>query len=575
LPVCAWRNRAWCVAVGRSADVTAVQSQTPHLPGRVAVGGRSGNERRLEDHAGSALRRTRRAYGSVRGVAGLLPVPPDDQEKYSYVARHLWVLVCGSLVSFGCLTVSQLGLMRSTPWLWALAPFLLFTVLYYVVSLSVSTFGRDFDVRAHRDLCSAWRPAVSPTVDVFLPVCGEPLEVVRNTWTHVARMAQYYQGVVTAYVLDDAGDPAIAAMAAEFGFLYGRRPNRGWLKKSGNLQYGFHRSFGEYVLILDADFAPRPDLLDELLPYMESDRRIAIVQSPQYFRVLNQQNWVERGAGAVQELFYRAVQVSRQRWDGAICVGSCAVYRRAALMENGGPTLIEHSEDVHTGFDLRRLGWDLRYVPIALSTGLCPDTVSAFQTQQYRWCAGSLSLLGSKRFWKTKLRLRTRLCYLSGFLYYIHTGLFTFVGPLIPIALLLGMPWTLRLENTKLIMPSVIYTVLLFPMWHKCPYRLEAWATRMMYGWAHAFAIWDGLRRRRMEWQPTGSSARQRNTQTRRFWIGITLWGGATAVVWVGAALWRMMTMYPPDYALVLSAGLFYATVVGRILLQPRKEKAA
>jgi cellulose synthase (UDP-forming) len=562
----------YSVDMRRSADVTAVQSQTSQLPGRVAVGQGSHYERVAEGRTGSTLRRTAGARGSAAGIAGLLPVPPDDQEKYSYVARHLWVLICGSVVSFGCLTVSQLVLMRSTTWLWALAPFLLFTVLYYVVSVLVNASGRDFDVRAHRQLCSSWRPAVYPTVDVFLPVCGEPLGVLRNTWAHVARMARYYRGVVTPYVLDDAGDPAVAAMAAEFGFLCGRRPNRGWLKKAGNLQYGFDRSFGEYLLILDADFAPRPDLLDELIPYLENDRRLAIVQSPQYFRVLHQQNWIERGAGAVQELFYRAIQVSRQCRDGAICVGSCAVYRRAALMENGGPTLIEHSEDVHTGFDLRRLGWDLRYVPLALSTGLCPDTVSAFQTQQYRWCAGSLSLLGSKKFWKTKLRLRTRMCYVSGLLYYIHTGLFTFVGPLIPITLLLVMPWTLRLENMKLIVPCVIYTMLVFPMWHNCPYRLEAWAARMMYGWAHAFAIWDGLRRRRMEWHPTGSSA---NNKTRRFWIGITLWGGGTAVVWVGAALWRMVTMHPADYALVLSAGLFYATVLGRILLQPRKEKAS
>jgi hypothetical protein len=33
--------------------------------------------------------------------------------------------------------------------------------------------------------------------------------------------------------------------------------------------------------------------------------------------------------------------------------------------------------------------------------------------------------------------------------------------------------------------------------------------------------------------------------------------------------------MHPADYAFVLSAGLFYATVIGRILLQPRKEKAS
>ena len=504
-----------------------------------------------------------------------LPSPPDDQEKYCYIRRHIWVLVSCSVMSFGCLVLSQLLLARSTPGLWLFMPFLLFTILYYFVSLSVNAFSRDFDLRDHQRTIASWRPLAYPNVDVFLPVCGEPLDVLRNTWAYVAEMTHHYQGAITPYVLDDRGDQTVAAMAAEFGFVYRRRPNPGWFKKAGNLRYGFQLSSGEYILVLDADFAPRPDLLDELLPYLEHDRRIAIVQSPQYFRVLNQQNWIERGAGAVQELFYRAIQVSRQRMDGAICVGTCAVYRRTALQENGGPTLIEHSEDVHTGFDLRRLGWDLRYVPIALATGLCPDSASAFQVQQYRWCSGSLSLLSSKKFWKARLRMRTRMCYLSGFFYYLHTALFTFVGPLIPITLLLAMPWTVRLENLKLILPSVIYAALIFPMWHRCPYRLEAWAIRMMYGWAHAFAIWDSLRRRRLEWRPTGSTSRGHKDKTGRFWIGITLWGGTTSLVWVGAALWRMSSIDAQSYSLVLSAGLFYAVTVCRVLLRPPKDELA
>lgn len=552
--------------------LTALPHRSAAPPSGDGVHWRSSIDRRTGTRSSARHSRRQAGYRSTN-IAGLLPQPPDDREKYSYIKRYLWVLTCCSMVSFGCLALSQFRLAQSTPWLWVYLPFLLFTILYYLVSLSVNAFSRSFDLRAHRRLRWSWRPPVYPTVDVLLPVCGEPLEVLHNTWTHVAKMAQYYPGVVTPYVLDDAGSPAVAAMADDFGFAYSSRPNRGWFKKAGNLLYGFHISSGEYILILDADFAPRPDLLNELLPYLETDRRIGIVQSPQYFRLLDQQNWIERGAGAVQELFYRSVQVSRQRRNGAICVGTCAVYRRAALRQNRGPTLIEHSEDVHTGFDLRRLGWDLRYVPVALATGLCPDTVSAFQTQQYRWCSGSMSLLSSRKFWKTKLKLRTRMCYLSGFFYYIHTAVFTFVAPLIPIMLLLAMPETLRLQNMRLIIPSLIYTALIFPMWHKCPYRLEAWAARMMYGWAHTFAIWDSLRRRQMAWQPTGSPAKKNSGKARCFWIGITVWGGGTALVWVGAAFWRMATMYPPDYVLVLSAGLFYAVVVGRILVQPRKEE--
>ena len=88
-----------------------------------------------------------------------------------------------------------------------------------------------------------------------------------------------------------------------------------------------------------------------------------IVQTPQFFRVDDDQTWVERGAGAVQELFYRSIQTARADKGGAICVGSCAIYRRAALADNPGMTLAEHSEDVRTGFDLNRLGWKLRYLP--------------------------------------------------------------------------------------------------------------------------------------------------------------------------------------------------------------------
>jgi len=503
---------------------------------------------------------------------GLLPQPPDDAEKYAYIRRRLWVLTCCSLVSFGCLIASQFLLAQSSRWLWGYVPLLAFTILYYLTSLRVNGFTPDFSLAVHQQLVRSWRPRVYPTVDVFLPVCGEPIEVLHNTWTHVSRMVRRYAGTVAVYVLDDSNSPELAGMAADFGFVYGSRPNRGWFKKAGNLQYGFNRSHGQYIVVLDADFAPRADLIDELLPYLEADPRVGIVQSPQFFRVLNQQNWIERGAGAVQELFYRAVQVSRQDSDGAICVGSCAVYRRAALAQNGGTTLIEHSEDVHTGFDLRRLGWRLRYVPIALATGLCPDTVSAFQNQQYRWCAGSISLLCSAKFWQTELRPSTRLCYLSGFFYYIHTALFTFVAPLIPITLLLAMPERVRLDNAKLIIPSLIYTTMIFPLWHRCPYRLEAWAARMMYGWAHFFAIWDITRRRRMSWRPTGSATSKRRV-ARRFSVGVTIWGGGTALVWIVAALWRMLTADPADFALLLSSGLFYSLIVARILVEPRTDE--
>ncbi|MFJ2739985.1 glycosyltransferase family 2 protein [Streptomyces sp. NPDC087440] len=500
-------------------------------------------------------------------ASGLLPQPPDDREKYSYARRHLWVLTFFAFVGVVFLAISQLTFTSSSPWFWLFAPFLVCAICHSLISLRLDGFSRGFDMRAHRALVRGWRPDTYPTVDVFLPVCGEPIEVLHNTWTHVRRMAGSYPGTVTVYVLDDGASPELAAMARDFGFRHGTRPNRGWYKKAGNLQYGFGISEGEHILILDADFAPRADLLHELLPYMD-EPDTGIVQSPQFFRVLDSQNWIERGAGATQEYFYRSVQVSRDGKNASICCGSCALYRRSALEANGGTTLIEHSEDMYTGFDLRGLGWRLRYVPVALSTGVCPDTAGAYMNQQYRWCWGSLALITDRNFWNAPLRLETRLAYLSGFFYYLTTALAVFALPLIPISLLVFAPGQVVARASFLLLPTLFYVTIVQPLWHRAPFRLEAWAVQAIQGWSYVFAFWDLLRGRHMGWKPSGSSGAKQNG-TRRFWLGLSLWSGGTALVWVALALWRTLDMYPPDFALLLAAGLFYAATVGRALVQP------
>jgi cellulose synthase (UDP-forming) len=502
--------------------------------------------------------RTTEAAARRAGPPGLvLPEPPDDAETVLSVHRQLTVLLIMSMLSLTCLSISQLHLLRLGSWLWFLVPFLVFTLLYYLISLRVNLFSRDFDLRTHEALETAWTPGRYPTVDIWLPICGEDLAVLDNTWFHVSRMLAEYPGDAVAYVLDDGDSAEARSLAGSYGFRYLVRPNRGWMKKAGNLRHAYEHSDGEYVVIFDADFAPRPDFLAETLPYMQKHPTIGILQTPQYFRWDRRQTLMERGAGAVQELFYRVVQVSRDRFGGAICVGSCGLYRRAALDSTGGTTLIEHSEDVHTGFDIRLKGWELRYIPIPLAAGICPSDPDAFLTQQYRWWAGSMSLLGSAKFWKAKLGMTTRSCYLSGFCYYIHTALATFVMPLIPIFLLAFVPGQIELRNYLWIAPSAAYTLVVFPLWNHGRYGPSSLMAKALYGWAHLFAIADILRRRRQGWQTTGSKVKR--SSTKRVWIGIATWGGATSLVWLGLGLFRMLTMRPLNLLFLVFTGAVYA----------------
>jgi cellulose synthase (UDP-forming) len=154
-----------------------------------------------------------------------------------------------------------------------------------------------------------------------------------------------------------------------------------------------------------------------------SDPKIGIVQSPQFFgtnKELHKHSPLEYGGAQVQEAFYRFIQVARDRFGGTVCCGSNAIYRRAALDEIGGTVQIEHSEDAHTGFALTERGWIVRYVPVILAVGICPDNMHAYFHQQHRWCLGSMSLLSTKQFWQAPVPWKTKFCYICGFFFYAN-----------------------------------------------------------------------------------------------------------------------------------------------------------
>ena len=491
----------------------------------------------------------------------MLPPPPDDQEKYAYVQRNLLYLTTSLVIGSACIIVSQVKFEEHDPVPW---PFMVFTatyIVYQLTSLPVNFTGPGFDLAAHRARIRAWFPLWYPSVDIYLPICGEPIQVLQNTWQAVSELMACYRGVGRAYVLDDGDDPAAAAAAAGFGFSYWVRPNRGEFKKSGNLRYAFSRTKGEFLVILDADFAPRRDFLAETLPYM-SDPAIGIVQTPQFFRGSDAQTWVEKSAGAIQEVFYRSIQVARDRFGAAICVGTSALYRRAALEPQGGPTLIPYAEDVHTGLDVRRSGWSVVYLPVVLSAGICPDNLDSFVRQQYRWCTGNAGVLFSRRLWSVPMRIPARLTYLSGFLYYAYTGLLTFFGPMVPIVILAFLPDEIRLRNFIILTPAILTGLVLYPLWHHSRYGPSILPLGIARGWAHVFAIWDGARGKTMGWHPSrgpGSSLRR-----FRYWtIG---WSGCMAMAWAMLAVWRTVTLGSPQYAVVLSFGLLNLAAVGRVI---------
>jgi cellulose synthase (UDP-forming) len=495
-----------------------------------------------------------------------LPAPPDDAEKMSYAWRSLPYLAGAIAVSAVCIIIAQAWLEVRYPIMIGFAVYTLTYLVYQGLSIPVNFGGHSFDLEEHELRAMTWQPGRYPSVDIFLPICGEPADVLRNTWEGVRTLVAAYPGQAAGYVLDDGPSYEARNLAAEMGLTYVRRPKIREHKKAGNLNYAFARTAAEFIVIFDADFRPRTDFLAETLPYMD-DPSLGIVQTPQYFRVHRGQGWLEKAAGATLEVFYRSVQQARDRFGSALCVGSNAVYRRKALEPEGGFTVIPYAEDSHTGLDMRMHGWQLRYLPVVLAAGVCPASVDAFMRQQYRWCNGATSLIFTKRVWRVPMPFKARLPYIAGWLWNLTTAMRTVILPLIPVMLLAFLPGEIKLRNAILLIPAVITGTILYPLWHNARYPLGAWPLAIAVGWAQVLALWDYSRGNVMSWQPT----RGPGDATRRFRVAVAGWNGTLALAWLALAAWRIEQTGSSRFAVVAAFGLVNAIITARVIFPGKR----
>lgn len=279
-----------------------------------------------------------------------LPQPPDDREKYEYFGAprrwvFAWLLVASAGVLYGYVHVAERA--------WVVSPFMWLLLMVMVPPVVVNFWLRSGRPRLtlpeHLATVASYREH-GETVDVFLPNCGEPLALLDNTFRHVSRMT--WGGIKSVYVLDDSAREKVRDLARKYGFQYIVRPHPGEMKKAGNLTHALGISAGDFIAVIDADFAVRPEFLYETMPYF-SDPKVGIVQTAQYYDVSNQSfSYIQRYAGTLQEIFFRFIQPARDRYQAAICAGTNLVYRRAAVVDAGGFAWVPIGEDVHSGVKL-------------------------------------------------------------------------------------------------------------------------------------------------------------------------------------------------------------------------------
>jgi cellulose synthase (UDP-forming) len=226
---------------------------------------------------------------------------------------------------------------------------------------------------------------LTPSVDVFITVYGEPLEIVLNT----LRAARDMRVPHKTWVLDDGDSDEIQAAAAREGVGYLRREVHDHAK-AGNVNAALRRTDGEFVVILDADHVPSPDFLLRALPHMQ-DPAVAFVQTPQAFP--SARGLVATGTSEAQRIFYELVMPGKNRFNAVFCVGTNVIFRRAALEEIGGMYTKSNSEDIWTSLELHRRGWRSWFHAETLARGLAPDNLTSYFKQQFRWSYGGFEVM--------------------------------------------------------------------------------------------------------------------------------------------------------------------------------------
>lgn len=267
--------------------------------------------------------------------------------------------------------------------------FLAAEVLSFLL-LALLAFGA-WHRRAHRP--EGLEPLAGRTVDIFIPCCGEPLPVIRTTLEAVARLRHC---PMTVYVLDDGALPQVASLARSLGFQYLSRPAAGLSlvdSKSGNLNFGLSHSRGEFILVLDADQVPDPEIISRMSGFFRLPR-VAYVQSQQAFFLPDEDPFYNR-----DQVFYETLQLSNDQANAVISCGSGVIYRRQALEGMGGFATWNLVEDFTTSYELLSRGWKGIYFPYALSRGLAPLTLAGVYRQRFQWCLDTMRLF----FWDNPL----------------------------------------------------------------------------------------------------------------------------------------------------------------------------
>ena len=306
---------------------------------------------------------------------------------------------------------------------------------------------------------TALRDASAPKIEIWIPTYREPISVLEKAV--LASKAVQHPGL-RVRVLDDGNRAWLKEQCQVWGVDHVTRPEHQHAK-AGNLNHCLSTTEADFIVTMDADFAPFEDFVKRTLPFF-NDPQLAVLQTPQTFYnpdLMQQNLGLGGGVADEQALFFREIQPSRDAWDSAFFCGSCAMIRVQAVRDIGGFPTDSITEDLLTTLKLLTLGWKTRYLNERLSMGLAAESIEAFFVQRDRWSRGAIEIffLPDGPLRNPQLNLMQRILFMP--LYWVIHPLFNLAIMLAPTICLLTGLRVMMIEDTSdvymLVLPTVVF----------------------------------------------------------------------------------------------------------------------
>ena len=261
---------------------------------------------------------------------------------------------------------------------------LLFFTMYFEVFLLVTYFEEKesfTEVDAPKRM-----PGKYPTVTIIVPAWNEGVTLLGTIESLLA--LDYPKDRLELFIVDDGSTDDTLAVAQTFN----DHPQiRIFSKENGGkytaLNLGIAESESELIGCLDADSFVDPKALNEIIPFFDNPKVMAVTPSVQIHRP---DNWLRK----MQAAEYMIGEFTRKlfsRIDGLyVTPGPFSIYRRSIFKKIGGFIHAYNTEDMEMALRMQSNRMKIENAHNAVVFTVAPKTPRTLYKQRVRWVTGFL-----------------------------------------------------------------------------------------------------------------------------------------------------------------------------------------